>query len=374
LKIPQAVAMPQPLIAKSLTLAQCIIAYCEEKKYKIDRGVGEKNIIYVEGMYPEGKLNDDTFNVWNDTRLLIEFKKGTPEILGAWEATTEPGRYYTLQPLNLSGVARIAFGQYQSWQVGTHNQADPHEALIQTGGSVTVYRDLNKDGLRIGDRIDTGYFGINQTWGADSPTSDIGALSAGSLVGRTREGHRQFMTLCKQDPRYIKNRDYIFQATVIPGDDLFKRYPPTVAAKPVVTATTDNLSPGQLNSAIANAAINLRGMSTAEGPDGGNNACAWSINRVLQKAGIAPLGENPNYVPSLVDDLKGGRGQLIQGNEAKPGDLVIAHGEAHIGIGLDQGCATVLSNSSSRAKFVWESDTDFDGSYGGSSTIYRLLK
>jgi hypothetical protein len=115
-------------------------------------------------------------------------------------------------------------------------------------------------------------------------------------------------------------------------------------------------------------------MSTAEGPDGGNNACAWSINRVLQKAGIAPLGENPNYVPSLVDDLKGGRGQLIQGNEAKPGDLVIAHGEAHIGIGLDQGCATVLSNSSSRAKFVWESDTDFDGSYGGSSTIYRLLK
>lgn len=369
MKTPQNVAMPQPPNAKPLTLAQCIIAYCEEKKYKIDRGIGEKNIIYVEGMYHDGQLNDDAFNVWNDSRFVIEFKKDIPEIIGAWEATTEPGRYYTLQPINLSGAARIAFGQYQSWQVGTHNQADPHEALIQTGGKVTVYRDLNKDGLRIGDRIETGTFGINQTWGGDSPTNDIGVWSAGSLVGRTREGHQQFMALCKQDPRYIKNRSYIFYATLIAGDDLFKRYPPTIATKPVVTGTTE-----QLNNAIANAAINLRGMSTAEGPDSGNNACAWSINRVLQKAGIASLGENPNYVPSLVDALKGGRGQLIEGKAAKPGDLVIAYGEAHIGIGLAPGCATVLSNSSSRASFVWESDTDFDGYYGGSSTIYRLLQ
>jgi hypothetical protein len=128
-----------------------------------------------------------------------------------------------------------------------------------------------------------------------------------------------------------------------------------------------------LNAAIVAAAHQLRGMSTAEGPDGGNNACAWTVNKVLQKAGITPLGNNPNYVPAVLDALKQGRGQLVSPQEARAGDLVIACGEAHIGIGLTDKCSRVLSNSSSRACFVWESDTDFDGSYGGSSTIYRLL-
>ncbi len=128
------------------------------------------------------------------------------------------------------------------------------------------------------------------------------------------------------------------------------------------------------NQAIVAAAQSLLGMCTIEGPDAGNNACAWSLNRVLVKAGISPLGDNPNYVPSLVEALRNGRGQEVSRSEAKAGDLVVAFGEAHIGVGLDEGCQTVLSNSSSRASFRWESNTDFDGSYGGASTIYRLIR
>ncbi|MBW4694135.1 MAG: hypothetical protein KME27_20515 [Lyngbya sp. HA4199-MV5] len=133
-------------------------------------------------------------------------------------------------------------------------------------------------------------------------------------------------------------------------------------------------TPADLNAAILAAAENLRGMCTADGPDGGNNACAWSLNRVLSKAGITPLGDNPNYVPSLYEALQHDRGKEVSPADAKAGDLVVAFGEAHIGIGLDDGCSRVLSNSSSRALFGWESDTDFDGSYGGTSTIYRLVK
>ncbi|HIK17430.1 MAG TPA: DUF4231 domain-containing protein [Leptolyngbyaceae cyanobacterium M33_DOE_097] len=129
-----------------------------------------------------------------------------------------------------------------------------------------------------------------------------------------------------------------------------------------------------LNAEIVAAALSLRGFSTAAGPDGGRNACAWTVNRVLEKAGISPLGENQNLVESLVDALKNGRGQLVSREEAKAGDLVIASGDRHIGIGLDDGCNRVLSNSSSRAEFRWESNTDFDGYYGGASTIYRLLR
>ncbi len=156
--------------------------------------------------------------------------------------------------------------------------------------------------------------------------------------------------------------------------------PPTppvpVAVAPVAPPASPPIAApvADLNAAIVAAATKLRGMSTAEGPDGGNNACGWTVNKVLQEAGIAPIGENPNYVPSVVEALQGARGQAISRDAAKAGDLVIAAGEAHIGIGMTDGCTTVLSNSSSRARFQWESDLDFDGSYGGTSTIYRLLQ
>lgn len=148
----------------------------------------------------------------------------------------------------------------------------------------------------------------------------------------------------------------------------------TTMAPPVAPLTSPTPAAANLNAAIVAAASSLRGMSTADGPDGGNNACAWTLNKVLQKAGIPPLGDNPNYVPSVHDALKEGRGQLVSREQAKAGDLVIAANEAHVGVSLEDGCRTVLSNSSSRACFVWESDADFDGYYGGSSTIYRLLR
>jgi peptidoglycan hydrolase-like protein with peptidoglycan-binding domain len=151
-------------------------------------------------------------------------------------------------------------------------------------------------------------------------------------------------------------------------------YTPVAQTLQTAVAPTPQTLVAQLNQAILKAALSLKGMDTSGGPDGGNNACAWSLNRVLQTAGIPALGENPNYVPSLLDALIGGRGKQVSKDEALAGDIVIACGEAHVGVALDDGCNTVLSNSSSRARFVWESDTDFDGYYGGSSTIYRLIK
>ena len=47
--------------------------------------------------------------------------------------------------------------------------------------------------------------------------SDIGRASAGCLVGRTKAGHRAFMSLCKADSRYQANNSYRFATTVLPG-------------------------------------------------------------------------------------------------------------------------------------------------------------
>jgi len=210
---------------KPKRLVDKIVAYMKLKGYQVHTAEGKRNIVYIEGMNPDGTLNDDSPNWFNDIRCVFEYRGEKPEILGIWEATTEPGYFYTHNPMNANGCARIQFGQYHAWQVGYHGVADPHEALVQYD-NVTVCRDLNQDFSRIGDKLFTGYeFGINQHWGGDSPIDAVGRWSAGCLVGRTRDGHRTFMKIVKQDRDYQKNRDYVFSATIIPGDDLIKKFP-----------------------------------------------------------------------------------------------------------------------------------------------------
>lgn len=198
-----------------------IIAYMKAKNYVVFSGSKNYNIVYVEGMNEDGTLNTDTPNHFNDRRVVIEIINGIPKIVNHWQATTEPGNYYTFNPMNSKGAARIKFGQYQAWKVDIHGNAEPHEALIQVA-PVTVCRDYNQDFTRTGDKLDTGLFGINQHWGYDLPFNDVSTASAGCLVGRRRQGHREFMKIIKGDRRYLADNNYIFYTTVIAGDDLMK--------------------------------------------------------------------------------------------------------------------------------------------------------
>ncbi|HEY8521612.1 MAG TPA: hypothetical protein VIN61_16185 [Gammaproteobacteria bacterium] len=124
-----------------------------------------------------------------------------------------------VKKLDPRGAARIAFGQYKAWSVGTHMAGKPsaHEALVQTA-PIRVHRDLNEDFERVGDQSFEGVFGINQHWGYDLPKSDIGKAGAGCLVGRTKSGHRRFMQLCKADARYVANHGYRFMTAVLPAE------------------------------------------------------------------------------------------------------------------------------------------------------------
>jgi putative chitinase len=209
------VSGPAPSLVVS-DLAHLVVAALERKGYQVDRGPGEVNIVYVEGMNPDGTPNADEANKWNDLRLLIKFEGREPKIVGKWAATTEPGRYWTQNPMSALGAARVEFGQYKAWQVGMHR--NNHEALVQTGGQVTVCRDLNKDGQRTSDTRQTGEFGINQHWGYDLPQQE--KASAGCLVGQSVDGHQKFMALVKSDPRYQANRKYVFAAAILPESDV----------------------------------------------------------------------------------------------------------------------------------------------------------
>lgn len=209
----------RPSLVLKNNLAGKIIRYCQTKSYPFSTHFGEYTIVYVEGMNANGTLNDDRPNFFNDLRIVLSFNNSEPEIDGVWEATTEPGTHYTYHPMNPAGAARIAFGWYKAWRVGTHGNAEPHEALIQQA-PVKVHRDFNKDFKRTGDRTESGLFGINQHWGYDYPANNISYASAGCLVGRTRSGHKKFMEVLKSDNRYLANKSYMFETIVIPGDEL----------------------------------------------------------------------------------------------------------------------------------------------------------
>lgn len=205
------------------TLAGQIAAAMQSKGHWINRHPECLNIVYIEGMDRDGTPNTDEPDKFNDLRVLLRVNKaGKPEIAGLWDATTEPGVFYTkLRKLDPRGAARIAFGQYKSWVVGTHNNGKPsaHEALVQAK-EVTVFRDLNEDFERDGDSTFTGVFGINQHWGFDLPANAVGNASAGCLVGRTKQGHREFMAALKSDPRYVASRGYRFLTAVMPASDV----------------------------------------------------------------------------------------------------------------------------------------------------------
>ena len=195
-----------------------VIGYMAKKGYFICRHPDCKNIIYVEGVDPDGKLNAQTPNTFEDLRIVFSIQPNGVPVMQPWVATTEPGRFYTIDhPLDPKGAARIKPGQYKSWIVGMHHgeSGNQHEALVQSD-PLDIYRDTNKDFKREGPII-TGLFGIDQHKGFNQPQNDIGEASAGCLVGRLNDGHVAFMALVKTDPRYINNNGYKFMTAVIPG-------------------------------------------------------------------------------------------------------------------------------------------------------------
>jgi hypothetical protein len=100
------------------------------------------------------------------------------------------------------------------------------------------------------------------------------------------------------------------------------------------------------------------GESTSAGPPcytggkGGTCACAWEVNRILVRAGLQPIGINPDYVPSVETALKSGRGQAETQGMTKRGDIAIQGNQGHMGICAVDGCAQAYSNSTKHSAFV----------------------
>jgi hypothetical protein len=209
----------------AVILAKRLLRYMRAKGYEIFTAPGELNIVYVEGMDVDGTQNVDAPDAWNDLRCVIDFVGDTPRLLHCAVATTEPGRAGTMSAdaAKRGGVARIAFGQYTAWRAGFHNtrkNGKNHPALVHVM-PLPVHRDKNRDMKRPGDKIHIGYFGINQH--STRPGyfgGNVGTWSEGCLVGLLWDQHLEFMRLCKTDPRYLADPNFIFTSAVLPGNEI----------------------------------------------------------------------------------------------------------------------------------------------------------
>lgn len=118
-----------------------------------------------------------------------------------YQGTTDPGAWWTENPVTAAGVtgaAHLCEGYHKNaWQVGVHAKGSlfAHQALVQTGNAVKIWRDKDKDYEKdAGDPVQTGYFGINiHRAGLDDPYR-IGRYSAGCQVVRN---HAEFLELMK---------------------------------------------------------------------------------------------------------------------------------------------------------------------------------
>jgi len=139
-----------------------------------------------------------------------------------------------------------------------------------------------------------------------------------------------------------------------------------------VTTDAGSSSGGAIAQAVCSAANAYRGTSTANAPgtNGGRSACAYAVSQVVQKAGYGSFSSN---VATLEGQLTGGRGTAESQSAAVCGDIVVQAGDHHVGICLNAGCTSVISNSSSNASFSWTSGPDFSPSYtDGVGRFYRL--
>lgn len=140
-----------------------------------------------------------TANAFDDTMHCV-YRDGSGEWIElSFSITTDPGKYWLLNPGRVSGTAILVSGQYRgAWKLGLHR--GKYEALVQTAGKVKVYRDADKDDILEHDaeNIEQGYFGINIHRSSSVRTSsDVDRWSAGCQVFADPNDYRLFIELCR---------------------------------------------------------------------------------------------------------------------------------------------------------------------------------
>ena len=146
-----------------------------------------------------------------DDKIVILYKDDSEKWnLNEYDATTDTGTYWLLNPMASKGSALLKEGQYKdSHKIGVHR--GKYTALVQQN-PVTVVRDYNRDAILDfnNGREETGIFGINiHRANSVGTTKEVDQYSAGCQVFSNAEDFSEFLTLAQRHKdRYGNNFTY----------------------------------------------------------------------------------------------------------------------------------------------------------------------
>ena len=190
---------------------QNVLSAMARKRYTVFTQPYRLNIVGVRDLTGEPNRFNDSINVFFKDNLGNWTFKSNP-------ATTDPGTYYLLNPMNVSGTAIVVPGQYpNSHALGLHR--GQYTALVQQG-PITVVRDPNKD-----DRLDfasgtpiSGVYGINIHRATSSGSSTVvDRYSAGCQVFANSSDFAQLIEWCQRHSQMYGN---VFSYTLLEEADL----------------------------------------------------------------------------------------------------------------------------------------------------------
>jgi len=148
-------------------------------------------------------------NTFDDT-IVVVYRDGAKQ----WQVftaniTTDPGRYWLMNPSNVNGTAILVPNQYRGVYKKDLHQGK-YEALCQRGGEVEVYRDGDRDPNHdmSGKTVESGFFGIN-IHKAGRASVQVDKWSAGCQVFANSADFAEFMDLAEEaEKRYGNSFTY----------------------------------------------------------------------------------------------------------------------------------------------------------------------
>ena len=186
-----------------------IVSAMESKGDRVFRnGRHDLNIVGIRSVAKPDRF-DDCISVFS--------MHGGEWLFWSFPATTDPGVAYLKNPINKSGTAILAPGQYRSaYRIGKHR--GKYDALIQSR-PVTVFRDGNMDGhIDPWRNAETGIYGINIHMSTAGEADFVGKHSAGCQVFKNGHDFEIFMAMARAGAAKFGNA---FTYTLLEEVDLY---------------------------------------------------------------------------------------------------------------------------------------------------------
>jgi hypothetical protein len=162
------------------------------KGYEIYTKPNELNIVGIRSTNTISNRFDDEIHVFYKVAPLIWHYH-------VYKATTDPGTFWLLNPMQPQGTAILAQGQYKgAYKIGLHQ--GKYKALVQSK-PITVIRDYSRTAKLdfMNGSKDKGMFGINiHHASSNGITKQVDKYSAGCQVFANINEFNEFMGLCEK--------------------------------------------------------------------------------------------------------------------------------------------------------------------------------